>query len=184
VTTPPQTPRGAWLARQGGLRRATRRRNGFRVVDRRNRRPNARAVPARGCRADREVPAAAVASRFRADREVPAALRQPGGRPPPPPPNRQQPEAKKRRSLLNPQSLLLIAIIVVALVAGGLAGAELYARHRADNILVAVAECVVEDRAAILVRSEPALPVAARHRSLHEHLGLYGWEPSPGSQGG
>ena len=30
-------------------------------------------------------------------------------------------------------------------MAGGLAGAELYARHRADNILVDVAECVVQD---------------------------------------
>jgi hypothetical protein len=51
--------------------------------------------------------------------------------------------------LRSPQSLLLIAIIVVALVVGGLAGAELYARHRADTILVAVAECVVKDSATV-----------------------------------
>jgi hypothetical protein len=35
--------------------------------------------------------------------------------------------------------------MIVALVAGGLAGAELYARHRADNVLVDVAQCVVRD---------------------------------------
>jgi LmeA-like phospholipid-binding len=76
----------------------------------------------------------------------------PAGRPPPPPlvaPDRRQPEARKRRGLRNPLSLFLIAVIVLALVAGGLAGAELYARYRADSILVAVAECVVEDGATI-----------------------------------
>mgnify|MGYP002651490351 CR=1 FL=1 len=34
------------------------------------------------------------------------------------------------------QTIVLIAVIVVALLAGGLAGGELYARHRADDILV------------------------------------------------
>ena len=46
-------------------------------------------------------------------------------------------------------SIILIAVIVLAFVVGGLAGAELYARHRADSILVAVAECVVEDGSTI-----------------------------------
>jgi hypothetical protein len=59
------------------------------------------------------------------------------------------PKAKKGRGFLNLRSLILIAVIVVALVAGGLAGAELYARHRADAILVEVAECVVKDGASI-----------------------------------
>jgi LmeA-like phospholipid-binding len=45
--------------------------------------------------------------------------------------------------------MILIAVIVVALVAGGLAGAELYARNRADSILVEVAECVVQDGVSI-----------------------------------
>jgi hypothetical protein len=45
--------------------------------------------------------------------------------------------------------IVLIAVIVVALLAGGLAGGELYARHRADGILVDVAECVVKDGASI-----------------------------------
>jgi hypothetical protein len=72
--------------------------------------------------------------------------------PPPPPPSfappaRQPREAEKKRgrSFLNRQSIVLIAVIIVALLAGGLAGAELYARHRAGSILTEVAECVVED---------------------------------------
>jgi hypothetical protein len=44
---------------------------------------------------------------------------------------------------------VLVVVIVLALLAGGLAGAELYARHRADTILVEVAECVVEDGASV-----------------------------------
>ena len=47
------------------------------------------------------------------------------------------------------QTVVLIAVIVVALLAGGLAGGELYARHRAESILVGVAECVVEDGASV-----------------------------------
>jgi hypothetical protein len=78
--------------------------------------------------------------------------------PPPPPPRpsfappaRPPHEARKPpgRSFLNRQSIVLIAIIIVAVVAGGLAGAELYARERADSILTEVAECVVEDGATI-----------------------------------
>ncbi|WP_156425260.1 DUF2993 domain-containing protein [Mycobacterium sp. GA-1285] len=42
-------------------------------------------------------------------------------------------------------SAVLIAVIVVALLAGGLAAGELYARKRADSILTEVAECVTED---------------------------------------
>ncbi len=57
----------------------------------------------------------------------------------------QAPPPKRR----NRQSIVLIVVIVLAVVAGGLAGAELYARHRADTILVAVAECVVEDGATV-----------------------------------
>jgi len=44
---------------------------------------------------------------------------------------------------------VLFAIVVVALLAGGLAGLEVYARHRAADVLVGVAECVVEDGATI-----------------------------------
>lgn len=73
-------------------------------------------------------------------------------RPPPPPiPEPPQPIADKPPGsrIRNRQSIVLIAIIVIALLVGGLAGAELYARHRADSILVAVAECVVQDTATV-----------------------------------
>jgi hypothetical protein len=80
-------------------------------------------------------------------------------------PDRQQPEVKKRRSFRNPQSLFLIAIIIVALLVGGLAGAELYARQRADSILVAVAECVVKDGATISFGVNP--PFLWQHITGH-----------------
>ncbi|MDT5279877.1 MAG: hypothetical protein QOJ20_1072 [Mycobacterium sp.] len=80
-------------------------------------------------------------------------------------PDRQQPEVKKRRNFRNPQSLFLIAIIIVALVAGGLAGAELYARQRADSILVTVAECVVKDGATISFGVNP--PFLWQHVTGH-----------------
>jgi LmeA-like phospholipid-binding len=69
---------------------------------------------------------------------------------PPPLPPQSFPETKHRRSRgINRQSIVLIVIIVVALVTGGLAAAELYARHRADSILTEVAQCVVQDGASI-----------------------------------
>lgn len=63
-----------------------------------------------------------------------------------PPSFTDRPRGPRRR---NPQSMILTSVIVLALIAGGLAGAELYARHRADTILAEVAECVVEDGAGI-----------------------------------
>ncbi|WP_102145645.1 LmeA family phospholipid-binding protein [Mycobacterium hubeiense] len=80
------------------------------------------------------------------------------GRPVPP-----APPPKKRG--LNRQSIILIAIIIVALLAGGLAGAELYARHRADGILTEVAECVVEDDATISFGVNP--PFLWQHVTGH-----------------
>ena len=65
---------------------------------------------------------------------------------PPPPQFTDTPRGPRRR---NRQSIVLIALIVLALLAGGLAGGELYARHRADTILVQVAECVVQDGASV-----------------------------------
>ena len=75
--------------------------------------------------------------------------------------------AKKRRGprLRNRQSIVLIAIIIVALVAGGLAGAELYARHRAGSILVEVAECVVQDGVTISFGVNP--PFLWQHITGH-----------------
>lgn len=55
---------------------------------------------------------------------------------PPPPP------AKR-----NKQSVVLIAVIVVAVLVGGVAVAELYARHRAGTVLSGITDCLVEDTA-------------------------------------
>ena len=66
--------------------------------------------------------------------------------PPEPPPSFADTQQKPRRNL---RSIVLVVVIVVALLVGALAGAELYARHRADSILVEVAQCVVEDGATV-----------------------------------
>ncbi|MGH3643579.1 MAG: LmeA family phospholipid-binding protein [Mycobacterium sp.] len=50
-------------------------------------------------------------------------------------------------------------------MAGGLAGAELYARHRADSLLVEVAECVVKDGATVSFGVNP--PFLWQHITGH-----------------
>jgi hypothetical protein len=54
---------------------------------------------------------------------------------------------------------------VLALLAGGLASAELYARNRADSILVEVAECVVKDGVTISFGVNP--PFLWQHITGH-----------------
>ncbi|HEY9304178.1 MAG TPA: DUF2993 domain-containing protein, partial [Mycobacterium sp.] len=45
-------------------------------------------------------------------------------------------KTKRRRRLLgDPLSIVLVVVIVVALVAAAVIGGELYARHRADNVV-------------------------------------------------
>jgi hypothetical protein len=87
--------------------------------------------------------------------------------PPPAPPAPPPPPAEKQRGprRLNLQSIVLIVVIVIALVVGGLAGGELYARHRADTILTEVAQCVVEDGVAISFGVNP--PFLWQHITGH-----------------
>jgi hypothetical protein len=83
---------------------------------------------------------------------------------PPPPPI----PGKKKRGRprgINRQTITLIVIIVVALLTGGLAGGELYARHRADGILTEVAQCVVHDNASISFGMNP--PFLWQHITGH-----------------
>ncbi|MEU0498908.1 DUF2993 domain-containing protein [Mycobacterium sp. NPDC006124] len=81
-----------------------------------------------------------------------------GGEAPPP--------KKPRRSWLrDPLSLTLLAIIVVAVLVLGLAGGELYARHRVDDLLVDVAECVVRDGAEVSFGVNP--PFLWQHVTGH-----------------
>ena len=61
--------------------------------------------------------------------------------------------------------LILTVVIVVALLAGGLAGGELYARNRADAILTDVAECVTEDGISISFGVNP--PFLWQHITGH-----------------
>ena len=66
---------------------------------------------------------------------------------------------------MNRQSVILTVVIVVALLTGGLAGGELYARHRAEGILTEVADCVVEDGASISFGLNP--PFLWQHITGH-----------------
>jgi len=62
-----------------------------------------------------------------------------------------------RVRLRNPMSIVLIAVIVVGLVAAGLLAGELYARHRAESVVAAAAECVVQDKASVSFGATPLL---------------------------
>jgi hypothetical protein len=62
-------------------------------------------------------------------------------------------------------SIILIVVIVIALIVGGLAGGELYARYRADKVLTEVAQCVVQDGAAISFGVNP--PFLWQHVTGH-----------------
>ena len=62
-------------------------------------------------------------------------------------------------------SIILIVVIVLALLVGGLAGGELYARYRADKVLTEVAQCVVQDGASISFGVNP--PFLWQHITGH-----------------
>lgn len=85
---------------------------------------------------------------------------------PPAAPRAAQPEPSKPASRWrSPQAVILGAVIVVALVVIGLTGGELYARHKAGSVLVAVAECVVEDNASVSFGVKP--PFLWQHLTGH-----------------
>ncbi|MFN3007795.1 DUF2993 domain-containing protein [Mycolicibacterium wolinskyi] len=65
----------------------------------------------------------------------------------------------------NRQTIILVVVIALAAVVGGLAAAELYARHRAGNLLVGVAECVVQDSASVSFGVNP--PFLWQHITGH-----------------
>jgi hypothetical protein len=67
------------------------------------------------------------------------------------------PVKSKRRLLGDPASVILVAVIVAALGTAGLVGAELYARHRADNVVAAATECVVQDKVSVSFGLTPFL---------------------------
>jgi hypothetical protein len=65
--------------------------------------------------------------------------------------------ARIKRLFRDPLSIVLVAIIVLALAAAGLVGGELYARHRADSVVAAATECVVQDKASVSFGPYPFL---------------------------
>ncbi|MCG7608739.1 hypothetical protein BA059_00425 [Mycolicibacterium sp. (ex Dasyatis americana)] len=124
-------------------------------------------APTEQIRARPQPPEAATEKIMR--RRPPVAPRPAGPPPPPPQPSvagRGEPESTKPSSRWrSPQGMILTAVIVVALVVIGLTGAELYARHKAGSVLVAVAECVVEDNASVSFGVKP--PFLWQHINGH-----------------
>ena len=94
----------------------------------------------------------------------------PGYGPPPGPPSSKG-SGLSRFGLRNPLSIVLIAVIVVGLVAAGLLASELYARHRAESVVAAATECVVQDKASVSFGATPLLLQLAtghyRNISIH-----------------
>jgi len=66
-------------------------------------------------------------------------------------------ESRIKGLFRDPLTIVLIAVIIVALIAAGLLGAELYARHRADNVVAAATECVVQDNVTVSFGASPFL---------------------------
>jgi hypothetical protein len=95
---------------------------------------------------------------------------QPGYGPPPGSPTSKGSRLSRVR-LRNPLSIVLIAVIVIGLVAAGLLAGELYARHRAESVVAAATECVVQDKASVSFGATPLLLQLAtghyRNISIH-----------------
>ena len=80
----------------------------------------------------------------------------------PPPPGGPTPKdssalGKIKNLFRDPLSIVLVVVIVVALIAAGLLGAELYARSRADDVVAAATECVVQDDVTVSFGASPFL---------------------------
>ncbi len=88
--------------------------------------------------------------------EHPAPPGQPGYGPPPGTPTSKGSGLSHFR-LRNPLSIVLIALTVIGFVAAGLLASELYARHRAESVVAAATECVVQDKASVSFGATPLL---------------------------
>lgn len=65
----------------------------------------------------------------------------------------------------DPLSIVLVVVIVVALSLAGLLAGELYARHRADQVVARTVECVVQDNASASFGTLP--PFLMQHVTGH-----------------
>jgi hypothetical protein len=105
--------------------------------------------------------------------QVPPPPQFPQGAPVDQPTPPQAPPPQKEASLLgkvkdlfsDPLSIVLAVVIVIALVAAGLLGGELYARSRADDVIAAAAQCVVQDSASVSFDALP--PFLWQHMTGH-----------------
>jgi LmeA-like phospholipid-binding len=84
---------------------------------------------------------------------------------PPEPPQKTSLLVKTKKLVRDPLSIVLVVVIVVALVAAILLGGELYARHRADQVVARAAQCVVQDSATASFGALP--PFLMQHISGH-----------------
>lgn len=77
----------------------------------------------------------------------------------PPPQDPAGPGKPKRRFRFrgDPVSIVLVLVIVCALAIAGLVGGELYARNRADSVVAAATQCVIQDGATASFGSSPFL---------------------------
>ncbi|MGA8548298.1 MAG: LmeA family phospholipid-binding protein [Mycobacterium sp.] len=94
-----------------------------------------------------------------AHQTVPPTLEFPADSPYEQPPSQDPttPVKTKRRFFADPVSIILVLVIVVALAVAGLIGGELYARNRANNVVAAATECVVQDQAKVSFGPTPFL---------------------------
>lgn len=80
-------------------------------------------------------------------------------------------KTKRRRFIGDPVSIILVLVIVAALAVAGLIGGELYARNRANSIVAAATECVVQDQAKVSFGPSPFLlqHFAGHYRDISIH---------------
>lgn len=68
-----------------------------------------------------------------------------------------EPEASRFDFIRDPLSIMLVLVIVLALTVAGAVGGELYARHRADEVVASAVQCVVQDNVDVSFGSSPFL---------------------------
>ena len=67
------------------------------------------------------------------------------------------PTKKRRRFRGDPVSIILVLVIVTALAVAGLIGGEIYGRNRANSVVAAATECVVQDQVKVSFGPTPFL---------------------------
>jgi hypothetical protein len=82
-------------------------------------------------------------------------------------------KTKRRRFRFrgDPVSVILVLVIVAALVIAGLVGGELYARHRANDVVASATACVVQDGATASFGPSPFLlqHLAGHYKDISIH---------------